>query len=110
MSFIRHNWWYPTSWGLCGVAGAAFVAFGVPTAVAIIGFGKGGIVAGSIAASLHSLAVKLGVGMKLISICQSIGAVGGVGKFAVITGWIATSGTAAIASQGKEEKENKPKV
>lgn len=90
-------------WAGMGVAGSATAAFAGPAAVAALGFGQGGIVAGSIAASMHSLAATTGFGMGIISTAQSIGAVGAVSHLAIATGGIAATGAAAISCGQNEE-------
>ena len=57
-------------------------------AIAAIGFGTGGIAAGSLAAAMMSSAWTTGVGVGLVSILQSVGAAGmGMVGVAATGGW-----------------------
>ncbi|XP_068513949.1 interferon alpha-inducible protein 27-like protein 1 [Anas acuta] len=61
-------------------AGVGMVLFSIPAAVSVLGFKAGGIAAGSIAATMMSVAAKANNGGvaagSLVAVLQSIGAAG----------------------------------
>ena len=58
------------------MAGGTTVAVLTPVAVAAVGFGAGGITAGSLAAKAMSVAWTTGVGTGAVATLQSLGAAG----------------------------------
>ncbi|XP_025107519.1 interferon alpha-inducible protein 27-like protein 2B isoform X2 [Pomacea canaliculata] len=68
-----------------------------PVVIGALGFGTAGIAAGSLAAKLMSLAATSGIGMSVISTCQSIGALAALSvSQAVAVGGTMTAATAGI--------------
>ncbi|XP_059166928.1 interferon alpha-inducible protein 27-like protein 2A [Physella acuta] len=108
-------------WSWRTIASVAVTAVGAvalaPVAVAAAGFGAGGIAAGSLAASMMSTAATSGVGMGVVSVLQSVGAVGfglagnaGLAAGGAAVGGVVARAAKAIFGQGdqptKEDDEN----
>ena len=74
--------------GVGAALGGAALVFGAPVVVSVIGFGVGGIVAGSAAASMMSAMAPTATG-GVVATLQSVGAAG-----------LGASGTAALATVG----------
>ncbi|KAL8608815.1 hypothetical protein ACOMHN_051420 [Nucella lapillus] len=72
-----------------GTIGAVAAPVAIPAAAAAIGFGTGGIAAGSTAASMMSAAWTSGYGVGAIATLQSIGAAGVGAKTVAATGAVA---------------------
>ncbi|KAI8764272.1 interferon alpha-inducible protein 27 protein 2 [Biomphalaria glabrata] len=92
--------------------GAVLVA---PVVVGALGFGAAGIAAGSVGASMMSAAATSGFGMGIVSVLQSVGAVGfgvaanaliGVGGAAVGGGVAAAAGDAVVKTKKNKDSNS----
>ncbi|CAD6216193.1 GSCOCG00004411001-RA-CDS [Cotesia congregata] len=98
LKLLRIKW---IKWGVCGplftVAGGIIGACVLP----FLGFGAGGVTAGSFAASWQGPAVAAG---SVFAICQSLGATGlGILLFGVIGSVIGGVGALGLISKNREK-------
>lgn len=90
--------------------GAAVAVIGAPIAVAALGFGAGGIAAGSAAASMMSMSATTGVGAGVVATLQSIGAAGFslAGNAVLATAGATAGGLLSKTGSGSKKESNQP--
>lgn len=102
---VVHSFWCE----LAGAAGGiALAAVGAPIILGAVGFGAGGIVAGSLGAKLMSAAYTAKVGVGVVSTLQSLGAAG-VGVPALIASGFAGAGAGHYAGSHASDKRDDKK-
>jgi galactitol-specific phosphotransferase system IIC component len=78
--------------GGCTIASAALAPVLMPLILSGLGFGAGGVVSGSVAASIHAAIGNVAAG-SLFAMCQAVGA----GAALPLVGWLASAGLGLVA-------------